>query len=293
MIGDPLEIIASGPTVPRNSDTGTEALKVIKKYNLEDECASVTAHLRSNQNSVAQVTRNKNTNRVLNIVIGSNEVATSSAKATAISLGYTCYVWSWRLEGEARDLGELYAMITCYIMLKHQLSREDSQSLTEMLHGQVKKLSHKCPQLEADFLNLVRIADSVDERPFCLIGAGEPTVTVTGGGRGGRNQELVLAYAIKLNHLRNSYESDGGVCVENSVFASIGTDGQDGPNDGAGAIIDPLVFTKAQEEGLDPVSSLLHNDSYTFFSKLNSGKNLMRIGLTGTNVMDIHLLLMK
>jgi glycerate 2-kinase len=112
----------------------------------------------------------------------------------------------------------------------------------------------------------------------CLVAGGETTVTVTGGGKGGRNTEMALAFGIEM-------QGEEGV-----VFLSAGTDGQDGPTDAAGAIVDGLMVSEALRNGLDPEHYLRRNDSYTFFSKTGG---LIKTGPTGTNVMDIQLILLE
>ncbi len=101
---------------------------------------------------------------------------------------------------------------------------------------------------------------------------GETTVTVSGGGRGGRNQELTLAAAIAL---------DG---AEGIAVVSFATDGIDGPTDAAGAIATGQTCARARALGLDPQAYLDDNDSYTFFEQVGG---LIRIGPTGTNVNDV------
>ncbi len=114
------------------------------------------------------------------------------------------------------------------------------------------------------------------KRPACLLSGGETTVTLRGDGLGGRNQEFVLAAAIAL---------DGAGPV--TIF-SAGTDGTDGPTDAAGAIADSKTATRAGARGLDPTKFLAANDSYHFFEALES---LIKTGPTGTNVMDVRILL--
>jgi glycerate 2-kinase len=109
-------------------------------------------------------------------------------------------------------------------------------------------------------------------RPACILSGGETTVTVRGRGLGGRNQEFVLAAALAL-------EGIGPV----TIF-SAGTDGSDGPTDAAGAIADKNTVRR----GLDASAFLKNNDSYHFFDKLNG---LIKTGPTGTNVMDVRILL--
>jgi glycerate 2-kinase len=112
--------------------------------------------------------------------------------------------------------------------------------------------------------------------PACLISGGETTVTLRGKGRGGRNQEFALAAAIEL------------AGAEGVLVLSGGTDGTDGPTDAAGAIADGRTVERAAALGRDARRFLEDNDSYHFFEPLG---DLLKTGPTGTNVMDIHLLL--
>jgi len=111
-------------------------------------------------------------------------------------------------------------------------------------------------------------------RPACILSGGETTVTVRGKGLGGRNQEFVLAAAMEL----------AGVTV-----LSAGTDGLDGPTDAAGAIADAHTLARAAKLHLDPRAFLDNNDSYHFFEKVDG---LIKTGPTGTNVMDVRILLL-
>jgi len=113
-------------------------------------------------------------------------------------------------------------------------------------------------------------------RPACLLSGGETTVTVRGKGLGGRNQEFVLAAAIAL-------EGHGPA----TVFSG-GTDGLDGPTDAAGAIADENTIARARGMNLDAREFLDNNDSYHFFERLDA---LVKTGPTGTNVMDVRILL--
>jgi len=116
--------------------------------------------------------------------------------------------------------------------------------------------------------------------PLCLLSAGETTVRVTGGGRGGRNQEFGLAAARLLSEN-----------FETGVLASIGTDGIDGPTDAAGAIVDSTTIQRAFQGGLDsPEHYLAENDSYSFFDVLG---DLVVTGYTETNVGDLQVLLIR
>ncbi len=112
-------------------------------------------------------------------------------------------------------------------------------------------------------------------RRLAVITSGETTVRVTGGGRGGRNQEFALAAVGAL----------AGAAAP-SVLVSIGTDGIDGPTDAAGAIVDPNTSARAAALGLAaPETFLDRNDSAAFFDPLG---DLLRPGPTGTNVGDLQ-----
>ncbi len=112
--------------------------------------------------------------------------------------------------------------------------------------------------------------------PACVLSGGETTVTIRGSGLGGRNQEFVLAAAIAL-------ENAGPVTV-----LSVGTDGTDGPTDAAGAIGDSSTVGRGRDSGLDAAAFLANNDSYRFFEKIDG---LIKTGPTGTNVMDVRVVL--
>jgi hydroxypyruvate reductase len=116
-------------------------------------------------------------------------------------------------------------------------------------------------------------------RPVCAISSGETTVTVSGSGRGGRNQELALAVAV------SDVLSD-----KTAALASVGTDGVDGPTDAAGAIVDSSTHERARVAGLDaPDLFLAANNSYAFFAGLG---DLIHTGPTGTNVGDLQIFLL-
>jgi hydroxypyruvate reductase len=118
-------------------------------------------------------------------------------------------------------------------------------------------------------------------RPLCIISAGETTVTVTGSGKGGRNQEFAFALAEAL-------DAHGAGSQWTIAAASIGTDGIDGPTDAAGAIVDGFTFDRARAAGLEPRTYLDDNNTYEFFDRLG---DLVRTGPTNTNVGDLQVVL--
>jgi len=112
-------------------------------------------------------------------------------------------------------------------------------------------------------------------RPFCLAAGGETTVTLHGSGKGGRNQELALAAAPVL------------AGIEDVLLAALATDGEDGPTDAAGGVVDGATCARLHALGLDPDEVLRRNDSYTALQLLD---DLLITGPTGTNVNDLTFL---
>lgn len=109
--------------------------------------------------------------------------------------------------------------------------------------------------------------------PRCFLWGGETTVTVTGAGRGGRNQEIALAAGLALEDARRDI-----------VILSAGTDGIDGPTDIAGAWVSPDSIREARAKGLDPDAYLADNNAYAFFRRTGA---VVEPGPTHTNVMDV------
>lgn len=109
-----------------------------------------------------------------------------------------------------------------------------------------------------------------------LICGGETTVTLHGNGKGGRNQEMALAAAILLQG------------TENVLFASVGSDGTDGPTDAAGGFASGGACEKMRTAGVSPEAALANNDAY---HALKAAGDLIVTGPTGTNVNDLTILL--
>lgn len=120
--------------------------------------------------------------------------------------------------------------------------------------------------------------EATPSAPTCWLWGGETTVTVTGEGSGGCNQEVALGAALALEDTSRS-----------AVLLSGGTDGIDGPTDAAGAWATPKTAEAARETGCDPEAHLDDNSSYALFDSLNQ---LIRTGPTHTNVMDLQVCLM-
>jgi glycerate 2-kinase len=238
VIGDPLEVIASGPTAPDPTTFG-DALDVLAKYHL---CNIVPGPvmdllLGGEKGRVPETPKPGNPlfRNVTNRIIGSNRTALDAARKKAEGLGFRAEILADTLSGEAREAG--------------------------------KWLAHKAMA--------VKRSDS-SEFPLCLISGGETTVTVTGAGKGGRNMELALSFAAEI-------EGIPGI-----TLLSAGTDGTDGPTNAAGAVIDGRSAGKGRDMRLNPETFIGNNDSYTFFERTGE---LLITGPTGTNVMDMQLIL--
>ena len=143
--------------------------------------------------------------------------------------------------------------------------------LDEVITGEANRAG------EAFVSTALRVA-SGRRRPVCVLGSGETTVTVRGGGSGGRNQEFVLGSVAAL-------DVEPG---QSAVIGSAGTDGIDGPTTAAGALADGTTIERARTLGLSPEAALEQNDTFPFFAAL---KDLIVWGPTGTNVGDLHVVL--
>ncbi|MFH1184385.1 MAG: DUF4147 domain-containing protein [Chloroflexota bacterium] len=114
-------------------------------------------------------------------------------------------------------------------------------------------------------------------RPFCILAAGEATVTLGAHhGRGGRNQEIALAAVDILDS------------ISDCMLVSLATDGNDGPTDAAGAVVTGASRSRAAQLGMLASKHLARHDAYPFFDAL---EDLLKPGYTGTNVNDVILLL--
>ena len=135
--------------------------------------------------------------------------------------------------------------------------------LSEQLTGEAKDAAAK----------FVSVLDKL-EKGVCYLAGGETTVTLKGNGKGGRNQEMALAFLAKMKP-----DTD-------AVFLAASTDGTDGPTDAAGAFASKEILERAA--GLDIQDYLERNDSYHFFQQV---QGLLKTGPTGTNVCDLQVLI--
>jgi glycerate 2-kinase len=239
VVGDPLDVIASGPTAP-DPTTFADALAVLERHHIIDQVPlPVLAHLRHGAAGKTTETPKTLPANIVNVIIGSNALALAAARRQAEVLGYCVLNLGSYVEGETRHVATAFA-------------------------GLVRG---------------IRLQQEPLAPPACVISGGETTVTLaTDHGLGGRNQEFVLAAALQL----------GAEGLRDVVLLSGGTDGEDGPTDAAGAIADETTLTRAEALGLAPPTFLARNDAYHFFARTG---DLLKTGLTETNVMDIRVML--
>ncbi|XP_973880.3 glycerate kinase [Tribolium castaneum] len=272
VVGDPLDFIASGPTTP-NCDNGKDAITIINKYKCyEGLSAAMRAVLgQKRENCYFPPVKDGKYEHVDNFVIGNNQIAAEAARQHAASFGFQSTIISTSVTGNVAQISQIYADLARTIC-----NSSSKQTLKDFL-----ETCGLCVDPSAvDTLISFDLAKEI-----CVIAAGEPTVVVNGSGKGGRNQQLALELSVRLNKL-NIKSAD-------ISFLSAGTDGIDGPTDAAGAIGTSDLVNNSLEENIKPDDYLNNNDSYTFYSKYLQGEHLIKIGHTGTNVMDIHVMLIK
>ena len=145
-----------------------------------------------------------------------------------------------------------------------------------LLSDSLEGVAHQVAKDHAKLALAVREGSGPVVPPALIISGGELTVKLLGNGRGGPNSEYMLAMAIALN------EADGIHAI------ACDTDGIDGSEDNAGAIISPSTLRRGIEAGVNPHNHLIDNDSYSFFKALN---DLIITGPTYTNVNDFRAIL--
>ncbi len=241
VLGDELSAIASGPTVADNS-TYADAMTILKQKNIWQQIpTSVQQHLQ--QGAAGNI-------------------------------------------AETPDDGD-----PCLKKASHTLICSNNISL-KAVHQAAKALNYATEiysthlQGEASLvaeklaLHAKQLQNSVTE-PTAIIAGGETTVSIRGNGKGGRNQEMALAFAIaaEKHGLKNNW-----------TFLSGGTDGRDGPTDAAGGIVDNQSLHRLKQKNINPEQILADNDSY---SALKESMDLVMTGATGTNVADLQVLLIQ
>lgn len=243
VLGDRLDTIASGLTAA-DATTFAGALAVIDKYDLRGKAPAAALRILVDgaAGRVAETLKPGDPAALLatNMILGGNRTAVIAACEHARGLGYNTVALTSSLAGEAREVAKV-------------------------LYGIARDVRNNGLLVKA---------------PACIVAGGETTVTLRGAGKGGRNQELALAFLAEL--ARDECKGQG------IHFLSASTDGTDGPTDAAGAFASTEALALADAAGLSAAASLADNDSYRFFDAIGQ---LLRTGPTMTNVCDLQLTL--
>ncbi len=243
VVGDDLSSIASGLTI-FDPTTYDDALAILDKYGIKrfipDKALSILQA--GARGSVPETLKQGHETMMLstNILIGTNNLAMRAAGEMGLNLGYKVVYLTSRITGEAKEVAKFLAGIAA------------DTAQTEMLA----------------------------RKPACIISGGEPVVTLKGIGKGGRNQEMALAFLAEIQRYPELFH---GV-----TFLAASTDGNDGPTDAAGAFASLNLLHRAEKKVLSINDFLTNNDAYHFFKAIDG---LFKTGPTNTNVCDLHLLL--
>jgi hydroxypyruvate reductase len=252
VLGDDLSTIASGTTVPDTS-TYSDAINVLKNKGVWLTVPdSVRHHLQQGEQGKIPETPKPNDSvfkHTSYVLCGSNTLSLKAAQQSAEQLGYNTQIYSEQLCGIAKEEAE-------------QLAHYASNIVPTLQRG-----------------NAAVDAPASSIKSLALLAGGETTVQLKGNGKGGRNQEFALAFALAAE----KYGLTG-----QWTLLSGGTDGRDGPTDAAGGIVDANSLPAMINAGINPNESLNNNDAYT---ALKSCNDLLMTGATGTNVADLQILL--
>ncbi len=263
VIGDPLEFIAAGPCLPA-AGTATAALEVLSRFGAIATGAA--------PNLVAALQRDADGDDT------ERRPASSAAGSPAPTGSWTtpagCRVDHVLLGGNATGVD---AAATAAVALGYAVSTSQANAACRETADEVgRRLARKGLELVA--------ATAADGRPRAYVEGGEAVVQLPADhGRGGRNQQTAIAALAELAATSSAWPA--GLLV-----ASIGTDGEDGPTDAAGGMIDAAVAASASEQHLDPAAAAARCDAG---SLLEACGGLLITGPTGTNVADLRLVLAR
>jgi glycerate 2-kinase len=242
VIGDELSSIASGTTVADDS-TYAQAIEILTRYRLWDKVSD----------SVQQV-----------LIEGQAGQRKETPKPGDAVFKHTSQVL----------IGSNAISLAAAAQTAQQLGYR-SQIYSHALTGIARE------QAEQWVLQLKSLFNQGFSDKIAWLAGGETTVHVTGSGRGGRNQEFALAFAVAAKKHRLP------ACW---VFLSGGTDGKDGLTDAAGGVVDPSSVEQMRNARVNATNRLNNNDAYT---ALRSADDLLITGATGTNVADLQVLLVN
>ncbi len=224
ILGDPLDMIASGPAYPDTS-TCVQAMAIVEKYQLDLSAQAL---------QLLGTETPKELDNVETVITGSVKNLCLAAADACRELGYEPVLLTDQLTCEAREAGA--------------------------------------------FLSAIAKSHQETKKSLAFLAGGETVVHLTGKGKGGRNQELVLSAAEGISGLPDT-----------AVF-SVGSDGTDGPTDAAGGYCDGETKGQLHALGIKIHEVLRENDAYHALEKTGG---LLMTGATGTNVNDVAVLLIR
>ncbi len=267
VLGDPLDIIASGPTVPDTS-TPQAALAVLERFGVPEANVAPAAveHLQNVIHSRGPTVRGEAVENSAGVV--------NHADRGPLAPGYST--------SSSNHRRTLHSHVTDIILANNATAVAAAAGEAERLGYSVTTESATRSEGQAETVGRDLAESALAMRaavgPTCFISGGEPVVKLVESSRrglGGRNQQLVLAALPRL--------LDDG--ADGIALLSGGTDGEDGPTDAAGALLDADLLAAIRERDLDPADFLARNDAYRFFEPLGA---LIKTGPTQTNVCDLR-----
>lgn len=199
------------------------------------------------------------------------------------------------IEGVKRQLPDTHSPVPHCILANLNAAMAAAAEQATRLGYSVTLEPITCPQPDANQAGRLMASQLLQPKTsqgrMCSISGGEPTVelvAVQRRGRGGRNQQLVLAALDELLSRRQLGTTGTQHHLPQFAVLSAGTDGEDGPTDAAGAVLDAELLDSVETQNLDPRRFLEMNDAYSFFQRTGG---LIQTGWTGTNVCDLRVLL--
>lgn len=232
VVGNRLDVIASGPISPDETTYG-DAVAVLDRHSLDppESIDEVLEEGSAGERPETPGTEDSAFDTVQTFILADNRTALEASAAKLAGAGYRPVILSAEVTGEANDVGQV--------------------------HGAIAR---ECAERASPF-----------EPPVALLSGGETTVTVSGDGTGGPNQEFALATALEL-------------LGTDAIVGAVDTDGIDGPTDAAGALLDGESLGEPRKAG----SALDTNDVFPYLAEC---EGLIRTGQTGTNVNDLRIIL--
>ena len=250
VVGDDLAVVGSGPwhRVGSSTSASQEAALIVRRLLGEDAGELAVRLARSPDPPPSD---SPCFARIQHVICGSGATALDAMQRAATEglEGVNIESWGAGVVGEARE-------VAC-----------------RLVRSAVDAIRREEPRRGSRFASSMEPSTS-----WFGLGAGETTVTVRGDGLGGRNQELALAFALEWERLVTAED------MRRFTFASLGSDGRDGPTPAAGAMVDHFTLGRMRAAGLDPAVALDRNDSY---HALHAVGATIVTGPTGTNVGDL------